>query len=185
MHSNDQKHAIWIWQGLPHMLIWVSVLLLISCIGFSTHFAGIQPALPLMVALLWSWEWRSSGIGVSLLLSGMLIDLLSGLPIGWHGVSWSLIYLLMPVFIHQFSEDEPFVGRLMTCGICLAIFLLVELLFAAIYGLAASTIGSLVVRWLLMILCLPLMSWIIWQCKQRLYRKLWMLLPDEMRISAR
>lgn len=184
MQSQKQKHAALIWQGLPHLLIWAGFFLFALTLGFSAPFRALAPALPLMIALIWSWEWRSPTIALSLCLSGLCMDLLSGLPIGWHTALWVIIYWILPRCVHQLSEDEPFVYRWFICAMCLVGYLLLEVLFIAIYGLMPPTLGTAILRWLVMVLCLPALSRLVWRLKSATYQKLWMHLPDEMRIGT-
>lgn len=185
MQSKNQQYAIWMWQSLPHALIWMAMLAQIALIGYPQPFAGFGLALPLTVALLWHWEWRSADIGFSLLLAGLCLDALSGMPLGWHGILWAGIYLLVPHLVYQFASDEPFITRWFICSGALAALIIGESLLAIVYGFAGQSLGGMLARALVMALMLPAVSWLIICCKKASYRKLWMLLPEEMHISFR
>lgn len=180
MQQTLQKRAIWLWHGLPHMLIWLSVLIFAALFGFGNSFAGLQPALPLMVALLWCWEWRSIGIALSLVLAGFLVDMLSGMPIGWHALLWVGCYGLLPNLVHQLPPDEPFFRRWLLCGLWLGGLLLAELLLGWAFSFATPDIISFLVRWLIMCLLLPPIGWMLGAGKRAFHRKLWMHLPEDI-----
>lgn len=182
---SHQNHAVWIWQSLPHVLIWTALLLQVVVMGYGGGFTHIQPALPLMVALIWCWEWRSSGIILSLLLAGTCLDLLSAMPLGWHGLLWVGVYLIAPRLVYQFAQDEPFALRWLTCAGALAVLIFAEYLLCLAYSLSPPTILSMVFRLLIMLLLLPAISWIVHVYKKASYSKLWMWLPEELRISVR
>lgn len=185
MENINQKKAVWLWQSLPHLLIWLGLFIQITLTGYNPFFSQIGLAIPLMVALIWSWEWRSHDIVFSLLIAGLCLDLLSATPLGWHGILWAGAYMLLPVIVYQFSEDEPFAVKWLTTAGALLLLIISEWLLTWVYGLSTSTLASMIFRLLIMLMLLPFVSWFAIRLKLAFYRKLWMLLPEEMRIRFR
>lgn len=185
MYGAHQKHALFFWFGLPHLLMWTGFFLTYTAFGYGSDFAPISPVLPLMIALLWSWEWRSGGIAISLVLLGLCLDFLNGTPLGLHSLLWMSAYWLLPFFVHDFNEDSPFISRLLASAFALGVVLLAELVLASIYGLSTSELFALVLRWLIMVCLMPLVSVFIYQSKKLFYRKLWAHLPEELRVGIR
>ena len=125
------------------------------------------------------------GIGISLLAAGMCLDALSGMPFGWHGFLWAMTYFAAPLIKSQFADDEPFAGRWLCIGGWLAFFMVAEFLLSHMFGFALPGPTEMILRWIVMFLSIPCISWIAWRLKKAYYRKLWMFLPEEMRISFR
>lgn len=181
MQNTRQINAFRLWQLLPHALVWTA-LLLMSMAGYSTMFQGVLPALPLMIALILSWEAPPvPALFFSLFASGLAFDLLAGQPVGMTALSWALAYGWQIRQLRGNIEDTPFSVRWMHISGILALYLLIEIIICWSLKLAIPALSYLVMRWLGMVLLIPLLTLGVCAARRRLYRKLWILLPPEIK----
>ena len=184
MYDSRQRFALIIWFGLPHLLMWLGTLVMHVLVGYSDYFSIVGLSLPLVIALLWGWEWRNSSMIISLLLLGMICDILGGVPLGLHSFIWVITYALLPRFTHDFSEDTPFISRLYSCAIVLGIMLFVDACLKSVYLLAVPSMFAYMLQWVMLVGFMPVLSLLMYYCKRTCYHKLWAYLPEDIRTGS-
>lgn len=183
IRESKQIQAVFWWHALPHLLLWALLFIQLFASGFHQYFNHIMPVMPLLLAWLWLWEWRDTRLALSLFFAGLFYDVMIGMPLGFHGALWPLAYLIAPYTTRHKDEDTAFVIRWLVCAAWLAAYLAAEALLVQFFSLNGSSLISILFRWLLMLLLLPMISWVIKGCKRHAYRKFWMFLPEATHIG--
>lgn len=181
MKSSRQQTALQLWQGLPHALIWMSLLLMCMVFGYDGLFYNILPALPLMVALILAWESPPATLPFSVLGSGLMFDLLAGQPLGMNGLLWALIYWWHLKHLRSTDDDAPFIARWIKTSFRLLQYIVLEIIVSWWLALNTPTITEACMHLALMALLLPVISWSVIRMYRSVYRKLWMFLPPEVK----
>lgn len=182
MKSSRQVTALRLWLLLPHALVWLGLGIMCVIFSYGSLFHDITPALPLMIALVLAWEQPPFSLHASLLSCGLIYDILAGMPMGMSAVIWFMVYFYYQRRRHVASRDAvTFFHRWLSITATVAVYLLAESVVVSLMRMTLATPDYAVLRWLFMVWLIPSVMWCVAWCRRRLYRKLWVFLPSEIK----
>ncbi len=181
MKNSQQQTALNLWHCLPHASIWLAWLVMCVVFSYGSLWFSIVPALPLIVALLLAWESPPPSMPFSLIGAGLLYDMLSGQPIGLTSLLWYTTFWWHRRKLHHTDADEPFAARWLRVSAMLAIYLLLEIGIAWFLKINIPPFSYLCIRLIFMVLFIPPLAWLMFNVRQKIYRRLWVFLPPEVK----